>query len=278
MDDYSRYVVHAELYDCFDQSIVEDCLRKAIVKEGAPKKIYFDNGGQYKNRWMKRLCAVLGIKLLYAKPYHPEGTGKPERFNRTVEGFFAEADLQKLTTLGEYNYYLGVWLQECYQTKVHSSLKETPLNAYQKSKNPLRFVDTETLAYAFLHSEDRKVDKSGCISLDGQLYDVGLSHMGRRVEVLYDPADKSTVTVKHGSSGFSKTVTTLKIGPKAAPRPKMPETLLPVKPGSSRLLDAKKDIFDKTIIEKRKAIRYSAFENDGTDKQNMGTNGGRSHV
>jgi hypothetical protein len=122
------------------------------------------------------------------------------------------------------------------------------------------------------------VDKSGCISLDGQLYDVGLGLMGRRVEVLYDPADKSTVTVKHTASGFSKPVMAQKIGPKAAPRPEMPETLLPVQPGSSRLLDAKKDIYDKTIVEKRKAIRYSAFENDGSNKLSIVANGGGPHV
>lgn len=43
LDDATRYVVHGEFYDSLDQSIVEDCFRKAILKEGLPKRVYFDN-------------------------------------------------------------------------------------------------------------------------------------------------------------------------------------------------------------------------------------------
>ena len=42
LDDATRYVVHAEFYDSLDQSIIEDCFRKAILKEGLPRRVYFD--------------------------------------------------------------------------------------------------------------------------------------------------------------------------------------------------------------------------------------------
>ena len=67
LDDATRYVVHGEFYDSLDQTVVEDCFRKAIIKEGLPRRVYFDNGKQYRSRWMDRACAILGIKLLYAK-------------------------------------------------------------------------------------------------------------------------------------------------------------------------------------------------------------------
>ena len=79
MDDATRYVVHGEFYDSLDQTVVEDCFRKAVLKEGLPRRVYFDNGKQYRTKWMDRACAILGIKLLYAKPYSPESTGKIER-------------------------------------------------------------------------------------------------------------------------------------------------------------------------------------------------------
>ena len=72
IDDATRYIVHGEFYDTLDQSIVEDCMRKAIMKEGLPKRVFFDNGSQFRTKWMERACAVLGIQLIYAKIYSPE--------------------------------------------------------------------------------------------------------------------------------------------------------------------------------------------------------------
>ena len=46
IDDATRYIVHGEFYDTLDQSIVEDCMRKAILKEGIPQRVFFDNGTQ----------------------------------------------------------------------------------------------------------------------------------------------------------------------------------------------------------------------------------------
>ena len=108
IDDATRYIIHAEFYSSKDSASVEDCLRKAIMKEGLPQRLYFDNGGEFRNRWMERICAKLGIKLLFCKPYTPESKGKIERFNRTVEAFYAEASLQSLTTLDGYNHNLNV--------------------------------------------------------------------------------------------------------------------------------------------------------------------------
>ena len=39
LDDATRYVVHGEFYDNLDQTIVEDCFRKAILKEGVPRRV-----------------------------------------------------------------------------------------------------------------------------------------------------------------------------------------------------------------------------------------------
>ena len=175
LDDATRYVVHGEFYDSIDQTVVEDCFRKAILKEGVPRRLLFDNGKQYKNRWMSRACAILGIKLLYAKPYSPETSGKIERFNRTVEAFLSEVELKGCKTLEDYNKYFTVWLEECYHTRRHGGLEDTtPEVAYKTSKTPLRFVHPETVASAFMRVEQRKVDKSGCISFQSKKYEVSV--------------------------------------------------------------------------------------------------------
>jgi transposase InsO family protein len=258
LDDATRYVVHGEFYDSLDQTVVEDCFRKAVLKEGLPRRVYFDNGRQYRTKWMNRACAILGIKLLYAKPYSPESTGKIERFNRTVDSFLDEAILKQCRTLVDYNRYFNVWLQECYHRRIHGSLKGvSPEVAYKNSKSPLRFVSPDTVASAFMRVEQRKVDKSGCISFGGKRYEAGVLLIGQTVTVAYDPGDIQTLTVEHDSKAWR--VQELKIGVHTGPRPKLPKSMLPAIPDTSRLLDEKKKKYDQRQEVVRRAISYSGL-------------------
>ena len=264
LDDATRYVVHGEFYDSLDQTVVEDCFRKAVLKEGLPRRVYFDNGKQYRTTWMERACAILGIKLLYAKPYSPESTGKIERFNRTVENFLDEVALKSCKTLDDYNKYFNVWLAECYHKREHSGLKgATPETAYKTSKSPLRFVPPEIVASAFLRVERRKVDKSGCINFRGKKYEAGILLIGRTVDIAYDPNDIQTLTVEY--DGKTQRVQELQIGEHTGPRPKLPKSMLTALPGTSRLLDEKekRHIARQDVV--RRAIRYTGLEGGEND-------------
>lgn len=239
VDDATRFVLHGEFYPVLDQIIVEDCFRKAILKYGIPERVYFDNGGQYRNKWMSRACAKMGIRLLYARPYSPEATGKVERFNRVVDSFLAEARLEKPQTLEQFNQLFAVWLEECYQHRPHSGIEDhlSPAAAYRGDRHTLKYIDPEIVAKAFLHCEERKVDKSGCISFEGRKYEVGLTFMGCKVDVIYDPADVSELTIEYeGHPPFK--ARQLIIGERAGQRPPMPEHLQKEPAESSRLLRA----------------------------------------
>jgi len=239
VDDATRYILHGQFYPTLDQIIVEDAFRQAILKYGVPEKVYFDNGSQYRTKWMKRACAKMGIRLLFAKPYSPEATGKSERFNRVVDSFLAEAVLEKPQSLDKLNQLFEVWLEECYQNKPHSGLEGniSPQTAYRSDRKALKFLDPETIASAFLHCEERKVDKAGCISFAGKKYEVGLTFIGCKVDVIYDPADISELTIEYeGHKPFK--AKELVIGERSAPRPKLPEHLQKAPADSSRLLNA----------------------------------------
>jgi transposase InsO family protein len=264
LDDATRYVVHGEFYDSLDQTVVEDCFRKAVLKEGLPRRVYFDNGKQYRTIWMERACAILGIKLLFAKPYSPESTGKIERFNRTVEQFLDEAALLSCKTLDDYNKYFNVWLAECYHARKHGGLNGvTPETAYKTSKSPLRFTSPETVASAFLRVERRKVDKSGCINFKGKKYEAGILLIGRTVDVAYDPNDIKTLTVEY--DGKSQRVQEIKIGEHTGPRPKLPKTMMKALPGTSRLLDEKEKRYAARQEVVRRAISYSGLRGGDDD-------------
>jgi len=242
IDDATRFVLHGAFYPVMDKTIVEDCFRQAIQKFGVPESVYFDNGKQYRTKWMTRACSKLGIRLLFAKPYSPEATGKVERFNRVVDAFLSEAALEKPKTLARLNELFQVWLSECYQHKSHSALpnKCSPETAYRSDKKALRFVDPEALSTAFLHSESRKVDKSGCISFQDRKYEVGLAFIGQTVDVIFDPVDISELTIEYeGHTPWR--VRELVIGERAGKRPPLPEHLGEVPADSSRLLAAAED-------------------------------------
>ena len=257
IDDATRLVLHGEFYPVMDKSIVEDCFRRAIQKYGVPEAVYFDNGKQYRTKWMTRACSKLGIRLLFAKPYSPESTGKVERFNRVVDSFLSEAALEKPKTLERLNELFQVWLGECYQNKPHSALpdQQSPQSTFQSDRKPLRFVAPEVLADAFLHCETRKVDKSGCINFMDRKYEVGLSFLGCTVDVVYDPADTTELTIEYEGHPSWK-VKELVIGERAGKRPALPKHLQTGPTDSSRLLAAAEERSHQRLNELAPAVTY----------------------
>lgn len=266
VDDATRLVLHGQFYPVLDQVIVEDSFRQAILKYGVPEKVYFDNGSQYRTKWMIRACAKMGIRLIYAKPYSPEATGKVERFNRVVDSFLSEAALEKPPTLDRLNELFQVWLTECYQHKSHSALNDnvSPETAYRSDKKALKFLAPEIIANSFLHAEERKVDKSGCISFASQKYEVGLTFMGCKVTVVYNPANTTELTIEYeGHKPFK--ARKLVIGERTGTRPKLPEYLLPQAAASSRLLTAATQRNKQRKEEQTPAVTYRTVRNGGSD-------------
>jgi len=265
IDDATRFVLHGAFYPTLDSRIVEDAFRQAIQKYGVPESVYFDNGKQYRTKWMSRTCSKLGTRLIYAKPYSPEAKGKIERFNRVIDSFLGEAALEKPQSLDRLNELFQSWLTECYQEKPHSALGEkiSPNSAFRSDKKALRFIDPDTLTNAFLHCETRKVDKSGCISFMDQKYEVGLSFIGRQVDIVYDPADLEELTIEYEGHTPWK-ARKLVIGEKAGKRPALPSHFQTQKADSSRLLKAAEKKHKERQIEVAPAVTFRAiWKEDG---------------
>ena len=266
LDDCTRNILHSEFYDTLDQTIVQDCFRKALLKYGAPDCVYFDNGKQFRTHWMKRACAKLGIRLLYAKPYNPEGKGKQERYNQTVDAFLAEVLLEKPKDLETLNRLYRVWMDECYLNQPHSALDgRTPRQAYENDSHELRLLSSDLIANAFLSCEKRRVDKGGCISFQGQKYEVelGLSMIHRDVDVVYDPRDISVLSIE--LPGFpSCKAKPLVIASRAAARPKLPERFEKAETPGSRLLAAAEQKNEERERVRHTAISFTGMKGGGS--------------
>jgi transposase InsO family protein len=190
LDDATRLAVHAEFYADQKLPILESGLRNGILRYGAPRNIYVDNGRIFTSTWLQVACAKLNIRHLKTRPYNAPAKGKVERFNRTVESFLAELSLQKVQTLEELNRLFSAWLSEGYNNKIHSALNgKTPVEAFATDGAPLHFHSIETLRDAFLHETDRTVDKTGCFNLKSKLYDAGAEWRRKKVTLRFDPFD-----------------------------------------------------------------------------------------
>ena len=200
LDDYSRLVIHGQFY--WDEKLprLEDCLKKAILRHGIPEQFYCDNGAVFSSLHLARICGKLGIRLSHSRPYRPAGRGKIERFFRFVDTSFkpeAYDAIQngRIQTLQELNEAFQAWLEGYYHQRKHGSTGETPSERYQRDMTSPRRISVMDLSDVFLWEEERTVDKTGCISLSGNRYEVELELARKKVQLRFDPFDLQTVQV-----------------------------------------------------------------------------------
>jgi len=200
LDDYSRYVVHAQIY--WDEQLprLEDSLKKAILRHGIPETFYCDNGSAFSAHHLARICGRLGIRLSHSKPYRPQGRGKVERLFQFVDSSFrpelqALIDRGEVTTLEEVNAALRSWLDGYYHAREHGSTKQSPQVRFDASQKPRKRKSLLELNELFLWEEQRTVDKTGCIQLAGHTYEVDSLLARKRISLRYDPFDLTELQV-----------------------------------------------------------------------------------
>jgi transposase InsO family protein len=258
IDDATRLVVHGEFYADQRLPILENGLRKAILRYGAPKALYVDNGKIFTSTWLQLACARLNIRHLKTRPYSPESKGKVERFNRTVEDFLSELSLQKADSLEELNHFFSAWLSEGYNNKPHSALNgKTPSEVFNSDDAPLRFHSLEALGDAFLHEAERVVDKTGCLNLGGHLYDAGGEWMRKRVTLRFDPFNLKEVQLWH-EGAMKKIIREARIGEYNAARQAVEGK--PEKSAESRVLKSYEKAQQERYKKSMGAFRLSSEE------------------
>jgi transposase InsO family protein len=264
IDDASRYITNSKWYYDEKTPSVMDSFKTAILKHGAPKVVYMDNGSPYKSKSLERACGLLCIKKMHHKPYKSQSKGKIEKFHQFVDKFIKELHLEKVDSLGKLNNIWKSMLEIHYQTREHSALSPatTPKEAFkQKMVGQPNFKSQEELDKAFIMVErGRRVDKSGCVNFRGCKFtgDSLSNHIGRKVDIVWDPIDLSQVWVEIGDLIRIpiKKLVIRKFLPKDPSQPKIPAT--PIK-GESR--------FIKALMKESKKRQEACFEAEfGSDR------------
>ena len=84
IDDATRVIPYAAFAGSENTQAFLPVLKQAILRRGFCERLYVDNGASYRSHHLALVCAKLGIALIHARPYRPQGKGKIERFFRTL--------------------------------------------------------------------------------------------------------------------------------------------------------------------------------------------------
>ena len=275
IDDHSRFILSSKFYDNQEEKIIEDTFRRVITNYGIFDSCYFDNGTQYIAKQIKFSLSKLGIRVQHAKPRSGKSKGKIEKFHQVVDDFIRESKLKKIKTLDELNRLWEIYLKEYYHKKKHRGIAEyyeslgasvaeegiSPLQEFHRDKRPLTFLDIKVVSEAFLHYEQRRVDKGACISFQGKKYETKASLIGCMVEISYDPMMPELLTISYpGVEPF--VVSPIKIGEYCDKKETLSIAMQEQTPTTSRFLDALEVKFEKNKRQMADAISFAGYRRE----------------
>lgn len=97
IDDATRVVTHAAFALSENTAAFLPVLKQAILKRGHCRRLYVDNGSAFRSHHLQLVCAKLGITLIHARAYHPEGKGKIERYYADFEIMRSPAEKERVS-------------------------------------------------------------------------------------------------------------------------------------------------------------------------------------
>ena len=167
-----------------EATTVADVLtREWFFRFSSPECLHSDQGRQFESQLIRELCTILGIRKSRTTPYHPQGDGTAERFNRTLLTMLATS--AKNNAANWQMFIRPVCL--AYNSSVHASTGFTPFYMMfgREARLPidLRFGtgDTSTLSPNEYVRHLQKVLEYA--------FDTAREHLGdtqRRQKALYD--------------------------------------------------------------------------------------------
>lgn len=201
IDDYSRLVPYGAFYPGESLAFYLKALEQALSTRGLPRKLYVDNGAAFRSHHLEQVTASLGIALIHARPYKPQGKGKIERFFRTVRSDFLSGF--RGTTLHELNHAFDIWLREIYHRRKHGATGQTPWERFTARMECLRPAPANLQDY-FRQTARRRVAKDRTVSLNGKLFEAPVGLIGQQVTLRYhlNNLDQIEVIWKNQSYGF----------------------------------------------------------------------------
>lgn len=141
MDDYSRFMVGADLYRSHTADNVLEVFRVAAAEYQPPKEMLTDNGREYVNwRGTTRFQAEMkknGTHHFKSRPHHPMTLGKIERFWETIwQEFLSRAQFESFESARE---RIRLWIKYYNYKRPHQGIEGLcPADRYFEVATQLR--------------------------------------------------------------------------------------------------------------------------------------------
>ena len=131
-DLFSKWVEAFPLVGTDSNTLAKILVDEIVCRYGMPEIIHSDQGSNFVSEVIRTLCAMMGVQRTQTTPYHPQGNGQVERFNRTLEGMLSKvvSDHQR-----DWDEHLQKVLF-AYRTAIHESTGYSPfLVTFGRSPN-----------------------------------------------------------------------------------------------------------------------------------------------
>jgi putative transposase len=207
-------------------SLESETISGSWPAEGLPETIHLDNAKEFHSNALKRGCREHGILLTYRPPQTPHFGGHIERLIGTMmgdlhllpgttfssirdRGEYKPAKMASLT-MRELERWLTLQIVEIYHQRVHRSIGEPPIKAWEKTLDSGQVTirhpaDPQKFYIDFLPGELRLIRRDGIQLFGIHYWDNVLSPFaGRSTDrnlIRYDPRDLSHVYTKATSNG-----------------------------------------------------------------------------
>jgi transposase InsO family protein len=203
LDDRSRLMPYLEGGFGETEQRFLTVLYQAMARRGIVRKLLLDNHASFSGYDLRLLCARVGIHLVHSRPGDAPSKGKIERIWRTLRAQLIDRlDLERVTTLDEFNLRLWTWVETEYHRQPHSSLSgRTPLEVWESEADRIRWAgDPQQLEQHFYGEAERFVRNDSTVQWRGVFYEVPPYMRRQTVRLRYALLDSTRVSVLDGGT------------------------------------------------------------------------------